>query len=419
MKALHWPLLALTCALAACVSMQQQASVVPPPAIDAQVLVMLHAAAPHFRPGLGYDGGYNDAASRALRRSIASRIARDHGLRLLDDWPMPTLALDCFLMQTVPGAAADAARQLSGDPRVDWAQPVHRYRTLGDDDPLYAVQPAAQRWHLAKLQQLASGRGVTVAQIDTGVQLDHPDLRGQIAQAKNFVDDAPFPAETHGTEVAGIIAARAGNGIGIAGIAPRARLLALRACWQESAHGAECDSFTLAKALQYALLQRTRVLNLSLSGPYDRLLDQLLDAAAKQGIAVVAAVDEDDADGGFPASRADVFAVAAEERGARGNALLAPGQGIPTTVPGGGYALVDGSSFAAAQVSGLLALLRNLAPRLDPVQLRAALAGPAALGLAARRPLAIDACAAAARATGRCECGCETAGNERIAMPRR
>ena len=171
--------------------------------------------------------------------------------------------------------------------------------------------------------------------------------------------------------VAGIIAARADDGVGIAGIAPGARLLGLRACSQLARGGAACSSFSLAKALQFALEAKAQVFNLSLTGPPDRLLARLLDVAMARGASVVGAVDVDAADGGFPASHPGVLAVAGLQspRARPGDVLpsrvlRAPDRGIPAPRPGGGWDLVSGTSYAAAQVSGLVALLRELSPRL-------------------------------------------------------
>ena len=132
----------------------------------------------------------------------------------------------------------------------------------------------------------------------------HPDLAGQLALRLSFVSGRPDAAEQHGTSVAGIIAAKANNGIGIAGIAPGARILALRACWQESAaiSSTVCDSFSLAKALYFAIHEKIDVINLSLSGPDDRLLRELLKVALSRDLAVVTAFDSRQTDGGFPVS---------------------------------------------------------------------------------------------------------------------
>jgi subtilisin family serine protease len=373
-----------------------------------QILVMLRLAPPHFRPDASYAGTYDSRFGRAARRRVAEEIAGAHSLKLVADWPMPALGVDCFVME-VPGndSVVGLAERLSLDPRVESAQPMNLFHVLGHNDPLYPLKPSAKLWHLAEVHEIATGRDVPVAEIDTGVELDHPDLHGQVALARNFVDGSPFVAEIHGTAVAGIIAARADDGVGIAGVAPKARLMALRACWQESSNSAAafCSSFTLAKALQFALDQNARVINLSLGGPRDRLLERLLDAALANGVTIVSAVDPHAHSGGFPASYSGVLAVVDEgARDIRGDALVAPGRDIPTTTPGGRWSFVAGSSFAAAHVTGMVALLRELAPKIQPRQVRDALAPAGVSGVAATQPVMIDAWGAIARAAAICAC---------------
>ena len=173
---------------------------------------------------------------------------------------------------------------------------------------------------------MATGRDVRVAIIDSGVDDNHPDLAGQIARKQNFVDARPDAPEQHGTAVAGIIAARADNGIGIVGVAPNVRLFALRACWEETDQATLCTSLTLAMALHDAIEHSADVINLSLSGASDRLLVKLIDTALARQITVVGAFDSDLPDGGFPASHAGVIAVAdAADPSAAGRALWPPG----------------------------------------------------------------------------------------------
>jgi len=239
--------------------------------------------------------------------------------------------------------------------------------------------------------------------------LDHPDLVGQIALAQDMVGAGAYSAEAHGTAAAGIIAARADNGLGIAGIAPGASVIALRACWESSGHAAQatCNSFTLAKALQFALEQHADVINMSLGGPRDRLIERLLDATMTQGVAVVAAVDPSARDGAFPASHPGVLAITDQPvQDETSRFLAAPGRDVPTTLPASRWGLVSGSSFAAAHVTGLIALLRELSPRLTPQQVREVLAPRPALSLGTSYPKTVDACAAVARTAGACACGC-------------
>ncbi|BCT92636.1 serine protease [Lysobacter helvus] len=386
-----------------------------PPDVEArQLLVMLRAPAVHDRPDTAYAGDYRNAPGHAARARIAQRLATAHGLTMRTDWPMPALGLDCFVLEAPDAASVAAAvAALAQDPRVESVQAMQRFEVLGakaPGDPLSPAQPVIAQWRLQELHAFTTGKGVSVAVIDTGVASTHPDLKGQVVVSRDFINDKPTNtiAEAHGTEVAGLIAARADNRLGIAGVAPGARLYALRACREDGPRGvAHCSSFTLAKALQFSIEQRVRVLNLSLSGPPDVLLARLIDVALRNGANVVAAVDARAADGGFPASHRDVLAVAGDARQEVAfAAVVAPATALPTTTADGGWGLVDGASFAAAQVSGLVALLRQRAPRAGSAFLRDAVAPPAALGSGPARPHPVDACAAVARAQRACACGC-------------
>lgn len=363
-----------------------------------QVLVFLRLPPQHYRPGGAYGGGYGDSEGRSARRRIAARIAGSHGLQLVSDWPMPSLSVDCFVM-AVPGAQTveQASERLAQDPDVLWSQPVQLFHgesaAAVPNDPLYRTQPVASAWRLAELHRISTGRRVRVAVIDSMVDASHPDLAGQIETAQNFVLDAPRRPERHGTAVAGIIAARSDNGVGIAGVAPQARLLALRACWETMQREAVCDSLSLARALDFAIAHRVQVINMSLSGPPDPLLSRLLELSFTRGIVVVAAVDRDAPGGGFPASFRGVVAVASNDRPAPRTMLVAPGRDVPTTQPGGRWSLVNGSSYAAAHVSGLFALLRERLPVIhSPMVAAVAYSGEG-----------IDACATLLQRAGSCD----------------
>lgn len=131
---------------------------------------------------------------------------------------MPAIGIDCFVMEEPGDVPLERVLDaLAHDPRVAWAQPVNPYHGLEDGggarggDPLYPAQPAARLWRLAELHRVSTGRKVAVAVVDSGVDGKHPDLAGQLLLRQNFVDAVPDAAEAHGTAVAGIIAARAGD----------------------------------------------------------------------------------------------------------------------------------------------------------------------------------------------------------------
>jgi subtilisin family serine protease len=378
-----------------------RASEIDAPA-DRQILVMLRLPPPHYRPNTDYGGDYGLAVG--ARRHQAGRIARSHGLKLVDGWPMPLIGVDCFVMAVPEGQSARAvAAMVARDRGVESAQPMHVYRVQAAGrragDPLLPTQPAARLWHLAELHRIATGRGISVAVIDSGIDLRHPDLAGRIAISRNFAPRPAAGAEDHGTAVAGIIAAGADNGIGIAGVAPGARLMALRACRQVPG-ATVCDSLSLAKALHFAIEHDSRIINLSLAGPQDALLGRLLDVGLARGAAVVAAFDPGLPMGGFPASHTGVIAVADRALAApRPGVYSAPGEDIPTTAPGGRWYLVNGSSYAAAHVSGLIALLREHGPA----------AGGVLLASSGANGGEIDACATLLHLSALCDCACSIA----------
>ena len=328
-----------------------------------QVLVMLRSPPAHARVDGSYGAaGYGDAARAQSQARVGARLAAAHGLTVVTLWAMPALGMDCVVLALPPGASLDASiAALQAHAEVAWAQPMNEFHAQGHLDPLYSLQPAAAQWHLDDLHAVATGRRVHVAIIDSGVDDTHPDLAQAVQARANFVDGQAWIAELHGTAVAGLVAARADNGIGMVGIAPDARLYALRACWEVSASQTLCNSLSLAKALSFAIEQRAEVINMSLSGPVDELLGRLIDVALAHRQQVVAAIDTRTADGGFPAAHPGVVAVGDMQSdtapGGLAGAWSAPARDLPTTVPGGGWRMVSGTSFAAGEVSGLLAVM--------------------------------------------------------------
>ena len=419
MTSRRWPWLLLALLLALPLGVIP-ASAAPEPAMEAgpaesvaapagaptsarRVMMMLALGPDHYRAGADYAGAYGDAMGDKARLRLARRIARDHHLAVIDAWPMPLIGVDCVILEIRDARpVAQVVRELSQLPGVSWSQPLNEFEMLergpptsaadrpaGYNDRLFAAQPSAALWHLARLHQVSTGRGVSVAIIDSHVDLAHPDLAGQIATAVDFVRGHPLP-ERHGTGVAGIIAARPNNAIGIAGVAPGARIAALRACWEQSAGGVTvCDSLSLARALTYAIEHGAAVINMSLTGPSDPLIRRLVEQATARGMAVVAAIDERRPATSFPAFLPGVVSVGDERLSERLQAAyIAPGREVLTTQPEGKWDLVSGSSYAAAHVSGLIALLRQLSG-----------GHPSAEALLGPRGTPLDACAAVARAS--------------------
>lgn len=390
-------------------------------------LVLVMAADPAIgRPDLR---GARSGAYRLPRRypgppsSIAAAmkdLATEHRLRSVDHWPMSSLGVQCFVFEAPPEDDVDALiMRLAADPRVESAQRMNRFELQGSrpaaatawDDPYLGLQHSLDLLEVTQAHRWSIGRGVRVAVIDTAVEISHPELAGQIAGRRRFVaGDMRAEGERHGTAVAGVIAAQAGNRRGIVGIAPGARLLALEACEQrEPAGRGNCTTFDLARAIDHAIGMDADVVNLSLAGPRDPLLERLLAQAIARDVVVIAAAGVGEPN--FPAAMPGVIAVGAENPARRTSQVLtAPGADVLSLAPPDGYDYFSGDSIAAAQVSGVVALLLQRAPQLRPADIRPLLARTA------RRPsvpgrdthLQVSACAALAAVRREVSCALET-----------
>ena len=268
---------------------------------------------------------------------------------------------------------------------------------------------ATRRWAIDSAWRQTTGADVTVAIIDSGVDLGHPDLApnlwtnpGEIPgngvddDGNGYVDDVhgydfvdndgtPQDANGHGTHVAGIVGARGGNGIGGAGVAWQARLMAVRVL-DGQARG---TTAAVAAGIRYAVDNGARIVNLSLAGPTSTPdLEDAVRYAQAHGVLIVVAAGNDGADLAtaptYPAAYGEdnVLGVAATTRDGGlssvsdygpGADVAAPGEQILSTALGGGYEWRTGTSMAAPEVAGALVLLAAARPDLDGNGLRDAL----------------------------------------------
>ncbi|MEP7311707.1 MAG: S8 family serine peptidase [Pseudomonadota bacterium] len=408
-------------------------------AADRQIVVTVRTSPARTAQHAGSTPKAYDAAGRyqvspaALRDAAA--LARRYDLRQLDAWPIELLDVHC-IVYAVEGSRplSEVLATVSSDPRVESAQPLVSFRTQTSpayDDPYVGLQSGVATLQIVAAHRWSRGRGVRIAVIDSGIDATHPDLAGRIALSRDFTGNAGSDTDgdarldTHGIAVAGVIAATAGNGVGIVGIAPEARLLALRACWQVRATERQpaesrCNTFTLAQAIAMAIAERADIINLSLTGPPDPLLARLLARAMSMGKIVVAAVPEADSPGNaFPAMLDGVLAVGSAEARPLASAqattaiageLHAPGRNVLTLRPKGRYDFENGSSMAAASVSGVAALLLSVRSSLSSNEIRQLLlqnsAMPEKTGTSATQM--INACAALAALMHHVDCGAPT-----------
>jgi subtilisin family serine protease len=236
----------------------------------------------------------------------------------------------------------------------------------------------AYQWNLPAIETergWALSRGsddIVIAVLDTGVQLDHPDLKGRITEGINLVGEGgPEDDVGHGTHVAGIIAATVNNGEGVAGLSWRGRIMPVKVL-DSTGSG---TTYSVAEGIIWATDHGADVINMSL-GNYAsaEFLHDAIRYAYDRGVVLVAASGNDNTDQpGYPAAYPEVFAVAATDA-EDGKApysnygdyidVAAPGDAIASTYPGNQYAALSGTSMASPHVAALAGLIKSVNPDL-------------------------------------------------------
>lgn len=313
----------------------------------------------------------------------AQQIAAPLQMAVLREFDLQNLGLHAAVL-ALPAVldVVTAIEFLSLTPNA-LAQPVYRYGLTAN--PQYALDVL----QVSAAHQYATGSQVTVAVIDTAVDVGHPAFAGRIAGVQDFVGAAA--PDAHGTAVAGLIAG-AGN---VAGVAPGARILAVTAF---PGQGGEGHTDSIAQAIDFAISAGAQVVNMSFSGPPDRVVAQLAQTAIARGRVVVAAAGNGGpgAAPSWPAAVPGAIAVTATGPGGipYSNAnngsyisVAAPGVDVLTIAPQGRVAVLSGTSMAAAHVSGVIALILERYPHANPAQIRALLEATAVdLGTPGRDP---------------------------------
>jgi type VII secretion-associated serine protease mycosin len=238
------------------------------------------------------------------------------------------------------------------------------------------------QWYLTSLkvaeaQRISTGAGVTVAVIDSGVWAGHPDLHGAVLPGTNVLGDGGDGRKDvngHGTQMASIIAARGrSGGRGILGIAPEAKILPVRP---------DDGPLLVSDAIRWSVDHGAKVINMSFVVLEDDRLADAVKQAASSDVVLVAATGNDGQpgfEGEYPAAYPDVLAVGATDRDGKIASFSHHGPQVDIVAPGadiamadlassGSYAIGNGTSQAAAVVSGAAALIRSKYPELSALQ---------------------------------------------------
>ncbi|WMT79011.1 S8 family serine peptidase [Bradyrhizobium sp. Ash2021] len=316
----------------------------------------------------------------AMSDAQADEWARSHGLERIQSQNFQLVGGTIGLFRIIDRRPVETvSRELAASARS--VQPNFRYvlqdqkAVPSEGDP---AQYALAQLRLPQAHTLAHGMNVTIAVIDSGIDAKHPELTNSIADTFDALGSTEGP-HVHGTGIAGAIAAHAK----LMGSAPEVRILAIRA-FGSAYGGAESTSWVILKSLDYAALHGAQIVNMSFAGPKDPLIERGVAATAARGIVLVAASGNAGAKSPplYPAANPNVIAVSgtdAKEKlfaaSNRGNyiALAAPSADIFLPAPDRKYQMTSGTSFSAAYVSGIAALMLERNPALKPNEVRAIL----------------------------------------------
>jgi thermitase len=328
-------------------------------AFAAFLLTLVPAWAADYVPGELLVGvrGPGSLASRTAPAAIGAQVVQE----------LPEIGV--LRLRLPKGLSVERAiQQLRGSSGVVFAEPNYLLRLAHiPNDPMYPLQ-----WNLPKISSEAGwdvSRGsssVLIAIVDTGADLDHPDLAAKLVQGYDFVngDSVPEDDHGHGSHVAGIAASATNNAVGIAGVGYDCRLLPIKSMGSDGT-GSTSD---VAAGVNWAVTQGAKVVCLSLgSTSTSSTMSAAVSNAWNNGVLVVAAAGNDGSQQQFyPAAYPNAIAVGAsdsnDQRASFSNFgawvdVAAPGTSIRSTYRSAQYAVMDGTSMAAPHVAGLGGLL--------------------------------------------------------------
>lgn len=372
-------------------------------------------------------GSDNVSASAVARQLIVKRRPGTIGSKLAMNG-IKTLRSNAALgIQVVTAEGrplGEVVAQLQRDPSVEWVEP-NQYLSLPAPfngkrasagamlaDATANDPSAKEQYHLDKANvfaawDLSQGAGVTVAVLDTGADLNHPDLKANLVGGYDAIAKSNTPKDLngHGTHVAGVIAAVTNNRQGVAGVAPGAKIMPIKVLGENGGG----DLSSIADGIQWAVDHGALVINMSLGGPIESpTWAEAVKYAAKKNVVVVAAMGNERDQGNpknQPAATPGVIAVGATDPQDKITSfssfgewisVAAPGYAIKSTFPtyacetsrafkknpeffppetkiAAKYASISGTSQATPVVAGVVALMKAKQPGLTPAKARQAL----------------------------------------------
>jgi subtilisin family serine protease len=354
--------------------------------------VVAESSAPADGLLVRFDPGTSDAAIRSAVSAAGGQIERS--------------GADTGYVKVSAGeqSAAQVQAKLDRSPLVSNVGPnTIRYAAAVPNDPSFSAQSSyLQTMHLPDAWNTTTGNdSMILAIVDSGVQLNHPDLVGRLVPGWDYVNNDSDPSDDfgHGTMVAGIAAASTNNGRGVAGATWQGKIMPIKVLDSSG----EADDNDIAAGIKYAVDHGASVINLSLGGPGEGtgILQQYVDYATSHNVVVVAAAGNDGDQGvlaatapHYPAACNGVIAVGATD--AVGNHapfssygswidVVAPGDltnsnqqdGITTTMKGSTYGVGAGTSFSSPLVAGVAFLMRAADPNAGQATISARLIGSA------------------------------------------
>ncbi len=353
-----------------------------------------------------YRGGGDWAVPLSLQSKISS-LEQSFALRKQKVWPMESINRHCVVFTVDKRQDIDTLlEEITTSRGVITAQRMHLFETMLSTKELSSEVLSAEALSnnkflnkvpsyndthldiqygqyvdtLTHLHSLGRGEAIKIGVVDTLSDHQHPDLLDQINRQYQYVATTT-DNQTHGTAMAGIISARANNNTGLVGLAPDAVLNIYAACESSQGEKARCNSFNILQALEQAIKDEVHILNLSIAGPYDELIEAVINVAHKQGIVVIAAINGQARSKSFPATMDVVVGVeaipedtAVEKTMSEKTASEQPNNPMRyqdlfgdwlsrseklSTLSGGGYRFFTGSSISTASISGVAVLVRQ------------------------------------------------------------